>query len=65
MVTLVVGGWLDQMILEVFSNLNDSTILFYFIIQELDLMILRGPFQLGIFYDSMILFLLNTCDIQK
>ena len=23
-VTLVVEGWLDQMILEVFSNLNDS-----------------------------------------
>jgi len=26
-VTLVVGGWLDQMILEVFSNPNDSVIL--------------------------------------
>ena len=24
--TLVVGGWLDQMILKVFSNLNDSMI---------------------------------------
>ena len=26
-VTLVVGGWLDQVVLEVFSNLNDSMIL--------------------------------------
>ena len=26
-VTLMVGGWLDQMIWEVFSNLNDSRFL--------------------------------------
>jgi len=26
---VVLGGWLDLMILEVFSNLNNSMILFY------------------------------------
>ena len=29
--TLVVGGWLDQMILEVFSNLNDSMIMILYV----------------------------------
>jgi len=29
MVILVVGGWLDWMILEVFPNLGDSMILLY------------------------------------
>lgn len=33
----------------------------HYIIQDLDLMILVGPFQLGIFYDSVIL-CHPTCD---
>lgn len=40
-----------------------SEVLFYF--HMLDLMILMGPFQLGMFYDSMIIFYSKPTTEQK
>ena len=61
---LVMGEWLDWVILWVFSNLSDSMILWISIPPfHLNYMILMEPFQLGTFYASMTSRKLITSDI--